>query len=105
MRLRRISASALPRNSVRQNARAFAVTFERAHDVQQVSVIALPGGRRAEVFEAFVRIVLWVDAGAPAFVAERRIGNDVIKRLEAAALLEFRIGDRVALDNQRRGVV
>ena len=70
-------------HAVRQNAGAFAGALERADDVQQIGVIALLGGRRAEGLEALVRVVERVDAGAPAFVAEGRIGDDVIEGLEA----------------------
>ena len=38
-------------HAMRQDARAFARALERAHDVQQVGVIALFGGRRAERLE------------------------------------------------------
>ena len=47
-RLRRMAASALPRNRrMRQDAGAFAVGLEAADDVQQVGVIALAGRRHA----------------------------------------------------------
>ena len=58
-------------HAVRQDARAFAGALERAHDMQQVGIIALFGGRHAKGLEALVGIVERVEAGAPAFVAER----------------------------------
>ena len=56
---------------------------------------------RAEEFEALVGV--GKDAGAPAFVAEGRIGDDVIKGLEAVAVLEFRIGGLFHLGFSRAG--
>ncbi len=53
---------------MRQNARAFAVALERADDVQEVGVIALLVGRRAERFETFVGIVERVETRAPTLV-------------------------------------
>ena len=53
---------------MRQDARAFARALERAHDVQQVGVIALFGGRRAERLEPFIRIVERVEPRAPTLV-------------------------------------
>ena len=73
---------AAKQHAVRQNARAFAVALERAHDVQQIGVIALLGGRRAEGLESLVRIVERIDTVAPTLVAERRIGDHVIESLE-----------------------
>ena len=42
-------------HAVRQDARALAGALERADDVQQVGVVALLGGRRAEGLEALDR--------------------------------------------------
>ena len=93
-------------NTVRQNAGAFAGAFQRAHDVQQIGVIALLGRRRAEMLEALVRVVERVDAGAPAFVAERRIGDDIVEGFELAVIAgKKRISQRVALLDQGRRVV
>ena len=88
-----------------QNAGAFAGAFEGADDVQQVGVVALPGGRYAKGSEACVVVVGRVEAGAPALVAERRIGHHVVKGLERVAVLELGIGQRIALHDERRGVV
>ena len=96
---------AAEQHAVRQNARAFAGALERADDVQQVGVVALPGGRRAERLEAIVGIVQRIDAVAPALVGERRIGDDEVESLEAVAVLELGIGQRVALHDQRGRVV
>ena len=90
---------------MRQNARALAGALERADDVQQIGVVALLAGRRAEGLEAVVGIVERIEAGAPALVRERRIGDDVIEGLERVAVLELGIGQRVALHDERRGVV
>ena len=93
-------------HAVRKNAGSFAGALQRADDVQQVGVIALLTGRRAEVLEPLVGIALHIDTVAPAFVAERRIGDDVVEGLESPVLAgEERIGQRVALLDQRRGVV
>ena len=96
---------AAEQHAVRQDARAFAGALERADDVQQVGVVALLGGRRAEGLEALVGIVERIEAGAPALVGERRIGDDVVEGLERVAVLELGIGQRVALHDQRGGVV
>ena len=87
------------------NARAFAGALERAQDVQEVGVIALLAGRDAVVLEALPRVVLGIEAGAPAFVAEGRIGDDVVEGLERVAVEEERASDGVALLDLRRGVV
>ena len=52
-----------------------------------------------------IGVVERIEAGAPALVAERRIGDDVVEGLERVAVLELGIGQRVALHDQRRGVV
>ena len=57
------------------------------------------------MLEALIRIAQRIDAVAPALVAERRIGDDVVEGFESVAILEFRVGEGVALDDQRRGVV
>ena len=73
--------------------------------MQQVGVVALLRGRRAEGLEAIVGIAQRIDAVAPAFVGEGRIGDDMVESLEAVAILELGIGQRVALDDQRGGVI
>ena len=73
---------------MRENARAFAAALERADDVQQVGVVALLGGRHAVVLEALVGVVGRVEAGAPALVAEGRIGDDVVEGLELSPSLK-----------------
>ena len=92
-------------HAVRQDARPFAGALQRADDVQQVGVVALLGGRHAEGLEAFVGIVGRVEAGAPALVAEGRIGDHVVESLERVAVRELGIGQRIALHDERRGVV
>ena len=52
-----------------------------------------------------IRIVERIEAGAPALVGERRIGDDVVEGLERVAVLELGIGQRVALHDQRGRVV
>ena len=70
-------------HAVRQDAGAFAGALERAQDVQQVGVVALLGRRRAVGWKRSIRVVvLGVEAGAPALVAEGRIGDDVVEGLE-----------------------
>ena len=96
---------AAEQNAVRQDARAFARALERTDDVQQVGVVALLGRGHAERLEAFKRILRRVNAGAPALVAERRIGDDVVEGLERVAVLELGIGERVALHDERSRVV
>ena len=53
--------------------------------MQQVGVVALLGGRRAEGLEALVGVVQRIDAVAPPLVGEGRIGDDVIEGLEGVA--------------------
>ena len=96
---------ATEQHAVRQDARALAGALERADDVQQVGVVALLGRRRAEGLEALVGIVQRIEAGAPALVGEWRIGDDVVEGLERVAVLELGIGQRVALHDERGGVV
>jgi len=74
-------------------------------DVEEVGVIALLAGRRAEGFEAVEGVVGDVDAIDPAFVGQGRIGDDIIEGLEGVAGLEFGIGERVALYDEGGGVV
>ncbi len=96
---------AAEQHAVRQDAGALAGALERADDVQQVGVVALLGGRRAEGLEALVGVVERIEAGAPALVGKGRIGDDVVEGLERVAVLELGIGQRVALHDQRGGVV
>ena len=94
---------AAKQHAVRQDARALAIALERTHDVQQVGVVALLGGRCTVVLKAFVWVVRRVEAGGPALVGERRIGDDVVEGLERIAFLEQWIGQRVALFDLSRG--
>ena len=64
--------------------------------MQEIGVVALLGRRHAEGVEALEGVVLGIDAVAPAFVAEGRIGDDVIKGLERAVHEELGIGEGVA---------
>ena len=96
---------AAKQHAVREDARAFAGALERAEDVQQVGVVALLAGRDAVVLEALPGVVLGIEAGAPALVAEGRIGDDVVEGLERVAVEEERAGEGVALLDLRRGVV
>ena len=57
------------------------------------------------MLEAFVLIVLCVETGAPALVAEGWIGDDVVEGLERVAFGVQRAGERVALLDFRRGIV
>jgi hypothetical protein len=82
---------------VRENARAFAGALERAEDVQEVGVIALLAGRDAVVLETLPGVVLGIEAGAPALVAEWWIGDDVVEGFERVSVEVERAGDGVAL--------
>jgi hypothetical protein len=62
---------------VRQDARALAGALERADEVQQGGIVALPGGRRAEGLEALEGVVQRIDAVTPALVGKGWIGDDV----------------------------
>jgi hypothetical protein len=84
-------------DAVRENARAFASALQRTDDVQQIGVVALSRGRDAVMLEAMEGIVRRIEPGAPALVAERRIGGDVVESLEGVALGEKRSGESVAL--------
>src|ERR1039458_6292703 len=73
--------------------------------MEQVRVVALLRRRHAEMLEAVKFILGWINAGAPAFVAERRIGDNVVKGLERAAVLELGNSQRAALLDERRWIV
>ena len=64
-------------HAVRQDARALAGALERADEVQQGGIVALPGGRRAEGLEALEGVVQRIDAVTPALVGKGWIGDDV----------------------------
>ncbi len=68
--------------AVRQDARAFAGGFERAHNVQQIRVVALLRGRDAVRLETLVRVVFGIEPRAPSLVGKRRICDHVIEGLE-----------------------
>src|SRR5262249_53367430 len=69
------------------------------------SVIALLAGRDAIVLETLPRVVLSIETGTPAFVAEGRIGDDVVETLEHVAVEKERAGQGVALLDLRDSVV
>ena len=73
--------------------------------MQQIRIVALLGGRHAETLKPAKGVFERVEAGAPAFIRKRRIGDDVIKLLEGATILVFWIGERVALLDQCLRVV
>jgi len=49
--------------------------------MQQVSVVALLARRRTERLEALISVVERIEACTPAFIGERRIGDDVVESL------------------------
>src|SRR5262245_44763644 len=89
---------------MREDARAFAGALERATDVQEIGVIALLAGRDT-VLETLPGVMLGIEPGIPAFVAEGRISADVVEGLERVSVEVERVGDGVALPDFRRGVV
>src|ERR1039457_3561745 len=92
-------------DAVWEDACALAGASERGNDVEEVGIVALAGGRRAEGFEALIGVVGQVDAVGPALIAEGRIGDYVVEGFDGVAVLEFGIGQRVALLDDRRGAV
>src|ERR1039457_2870504 len=94
-------------DAVWEGACALAGASERGNDMEEVGIVALAGGRRAEGFEALIGVVGQVDAVGPALIAEGRIGDDVGEGFEGVADLEFGISSQgVALRDERRwGVV
>jgi len=84
-------------DAVREDARALTGALERAEDVQEIGKVALLGGRDAVVLEPLEGVVFGIETGAPAFVAERRIGDDVVERLQGIAIEKEWTGERVAL--------
>jgi len=92
-----------------QYARAFAARFNRAKNVQQVSVVALFSrwnSVRSEPTEICCRLLaarcrfasfVRVQAIAPALITERRICNYVIESPNRVAVSKERIGKRVSL--------
>ena len=87
-----------------KDAAAPARALERAHDVEQVGVVALLGWWDAEAVEAAIGILGCIKPGAPALVRKGWIGHHVVELLELLALLEFRIRQGVALPDDRGGV-
>jgi hypothetical protein len=81
------------------------VLLERANDVQKVCVVALFCRWNAKVFEAFVGIVQGIEARAPAFVGERWICHYKVESLERSAVLELGCRERIALHDERFGVI
>src|SRR5262249_16814998 len=75
-------------HAVWENARALAGALDRSQNVQEVRVIALLAGWDAIVLEALPWVVFGIEPGTPAFVAEGRIGDDVIESLERVAVKE-----------------
>ena len=73
---------------MRQNAGALAGALERADYVEQVGVVALLAGGRAEGLEALVWVIKRVEAGAPTLVGKGRIGDDIVEGLERFSVLE-----------------
>ena len=88
-----------------KDASTLAGGLERADDVQEVGVVALLGGWNAIGFEALEGIVLGMEAGGPALVAEGWVGGGVVEGLELVAIEEQRAGEGVALLDLRRGAV
>lgn len=94
---------------MRQDAGRPAGALWRAHDVEQVGIVALLGRRNAKGLEALPGVIERVDTRAPAFVGERRIGYHVIENLKALvaglAFAELGVGQGGALLDLRRGVI
>ena len=95
---------AAEQHAMGKDATASAGALERAHDVQQVGIVALLGRWDAKTLEAPIGILGRIEPGAPALVGERWIGHHVIELLELLALLEFGIGQGVALPDDCCGV-
>jgi hypothetical protein len=89
---------AAKQHTVRQDAGAFAGMLQRADDVQQVGVVALPG-RWLAPGEALPGVMRWRQAGAPGLVGKRRIGDDVVVGAQTLAVLELRRGERIARED------
>src|SRR5262249_18563124 len=92
-------------DAMRKDACAFALALERSHDVQEVGVITLLAGRDAIVLEALPRVVLGIQAGAPALVTKGRIGNDVVEGPKRVAVEKERVSEGIALLDLRSGGV
>src|ERR1017187_3102600 len=74
-------------DAVWEDACALAGASERGNDMEEVGIVALAGGRRAEGFEALIGVVGQVDAVGPALIAEGRIGDDLSKVLRVSPAL------------------
>ena len=96
---------AAEQHAMRQNARSFAGALERADDVQQVGVVALLAGRHAEGLETLVSVVERIESGAPPLIAERRIGDDVVKVLSVSPSLNLGSASVLPCTIERRRVV
>ena len=98
--------TATEQNAVRKNDRAFACALEAGEDVQQEGIVAVLLRRNAEC-KAAIQVIGRVEAVAPGFGGERKIGDDEVEGLEAAVgALEVGTGEGVVLpDFRRRAVV
>ena len=73
--------------------------------MQQISIVALLVRWGSERLKTLIGIMQRIKAGTPTFIAERRIGNDIIEGLQCAAILEFGVGQGIALHDKRSRVV
>ena len=87
---------ATEQHTVRQDHRAAAGALHRGQDVQQEGIVAVLGGWGA-VGEAPVHVAAHVDAVAPGFGREGRVGHHEVEGLQGVALRPLWRGQRVAL--------
>ena len=84
---------------------AFAGAFERGENVEQECVVAILLRRDAK-FKPLVEVVRGIEAVAPRFGGERKIGDDEIKRFEAAVcVFLMRRRKRVIIPNGGSGAI
>ena len=97
--------TAAEKNAVRVNDRAFACALEAREDVQEESIVAVLLRRNPEC-KAAIQVIGRIEAVAPGFGGERKIGDDEVEGLEAAVgAFEVRAGEGVVLPYLRRRAV
>ena len=90
--------------AVGQDDRAFALAFERRKEMQEKSIVAIPGGGNAER-KASKFVVLRIQTVGPGLGGEGRIGHREIEGLEASIyVLEVRIRHCIAAQQHGGGV-
>ena len=97
-------------DSMGEDNRCLALTFQRADHVQQEGIVAIFIRRNAKAIETAISISRFrrnIQSVAPVLGRERRIGNDVIEQLQPVAFQELRVGEGAvsSASDQRVGTI